>query len=153
MRGTRLETSALMIAMMAGALAWSPELQAQDIRYTPVNPSFGGSPFNGATLLNEANAQNKTIDPASTKAGATQSTGAEFVRQLESRLYSSLANQVSEAIFGKNATPSGTITFGDQTITYSHGLDSVSLTIVDATAGTTTSIEIPTLNTSPPLGG
>ena len=153
MRRTILDTSAVMIAMVAGALAWSAELQAQDIRYTPVNPSFGGSPFNGATLLNEANAQNKTVDPASTKASATQSTGAEFVRQLESRLYSSLANQVSEAIFGKNATPSGTITFGDQTITYSHGLDSVSLTIVDATAGTTTSIEIPTLNTSPPLGG
>ena len=153
MRRTRLETSALMIAMVVGALAWCPELQAQDIRYTPVNPSFGGSPFNGATLLNEANAQNKTVDPASTKASATQSTGAEFVRQLESRLYSSLANQVSEAIFGKNATPSGTITFGDQTITYSHGLDSVSLTIIDATAGTTTSIEIPTLNTSPLLGG
>lgn len=142
-----------IIGFAATLFASSPATLAQDIRYTPVNPAFGGSPFNGATLLNEANAQNKTVDPAAKAAGSTQSTGAEFVRQLESRLYSSLANQVSDAIFGKNATPSGTITFGDQTITYSHGLDSVSLTIIDATAGTTTSIEIPTLNTSPPLGG
>ena len=150
---TTFRTALRKTGVAAAMLVWAPAATAQDIRYTPVNPSFGGSPFNGATLLNEANAQNKTVDPAATKAGATQSTGAEFVRQLESRLYSSLANQVSDAIFGKNATPSGTITFGDQTITYSHGLDSVSLTIIDATAGTTTSIEIPSLNTSPPLGG
>ena len=150
---TACRTTGATIGVTAVLLAWASQAAAQDIRYTPVNPSFGGSPFNGATLLNEANAQNKTVDPAATKAGATQSTGAEFVRQLESRLYSSLANQVSDAIFGKNATPSGTITFGDQTITYSRGLDTVSLTIIDATAGTTTSIEIPSLNTSPPLGG
>ena len=134
------------------ALTTSPAL-AQDIRYSPVNPSFGGSPFNGATLLNEANAQNKQVDPASLKANDAQSTGAQFVRQLESRLYSSLANQVADAIFGVNATPSGTITFGDQTVTYSHGLDAVTLTIIDATTGTTTNIEIPTLNPTPKVGG
>ena len=48
------------------ALTTRPAL-AQDIRYSPFNPSFGGSPFNGATLLDEANAQNKQVDPRSTK--------------------------------------------------------------------------------------
>lgn len=150
---SRCLATRLALPLLAGlpALAAVPA-SAQDIRYSPVNPSFGGSPFNGATLLNEANAQNKYVDPAAKSIADTQSTGAQFVRQLESRLYSSLANQVAEAIFGANATPSGTIKFGDQTVTYSHGLDSVSLTIVDATAGTTTSIEIPTLNTTPPVG-
>jgi curli production assembly/transport component CsgF len=138
-------TASYVLAVLLASTA----AHAQDLRYTPTHPNFGGSPFNGANLMNDANAQNKYVDPASKQAGDTQSTGAEFVRQLESRLYSSLANQVADAIFGDNATPSGTITFGDQTVTYSHGLDSVTLTIVDASTGTTTNIEIPTLNTSP----
>ena len=129
---------------------------AQDLRYTPINPAFGGNTFNGATLLNEANAQNKFKDPDALAAAKDQSTGQQFVRQLESQLYSGLATQVSAAIFGKNASPSGTIKFGDQTVTYNRGLDTVTLTIVDATTGTTTVIQIPVLQssgTTPPIGG
>ncbi len=140
-----------MLLLSASTLFVSP-VRAQDIRYTPVNPDFGGSPFNGATLIAEANAQNKYTNPASQAAADSQSTGAQFVRQLESQLYSSLANQVATAIFGTNAAASGKITFGDQTVAYTHGLDSVSLTITDATAGTTTNIVIPTLNTTAPVG-
>ena len=150
-----MKISRRILGGTAGYMLWillaSASAQAQDLRYTPTHPNFGGSPFNGANLMNDANAQNKYVDPESKRATDTQSTGAEFVRQLESRLYSSLANQVADAIFGENATPSGTITFGDQTVTYSHGLDSVTLTIIDASTGTTTKIEIPTLNTSPPV--
>ena len=144
--------AATLAAALAAALAAQTPAAAQDLRYVPINPAFGGSPFNGATLLNEANAQNKHADPAAKQTDLARSTGAEFVRQLESRLYSSLANQVAEAIFGPNATPSGTITFGDQTVTYSHGLDSVTLTIIDASTGTTTKIEIPTLLPTPVPG-
>jgi curli production assembly/transport component CsgF len=145
------EKCAMVLLAGAGVLAAGPAA-AQDLRYTPVNPDFGGSPFNGATLLNEANAQNKYTNPAAQAASADQSTGAQFVRQLESQLYASLANQVANAIFGTNAAASGKITFGDQTVTYVHGLDSVSLTITDATAGTTTNIVIPVLNSTPPVG-
>ena len=102
---TACRTTGATIGVTAVLLAWASQAAAQDIRYTPVNPSFGGSPFNGATLLNEANAQNKTVDPAATKAGATQSTGAEFVRQLESRLYSSLANQVRTRFLARTPRP------------------------------------------------
>jgi curli production assembly/transport component CsgF len=140
------------LALVAAATVSSSGARAQDIRYSPVNPSFGGSPFNGATLLNEANAQNKTVDPASIAVSDSQSTGAQFVRQLESRLYSSLANQVADAIFGVNAVASGTITFGDQSVTFEHGANAVSLTILDTTAGTTTQITIPTLSSTPLTG-
>jgi curli production assembly/transport component CsgF len=37
--------------------------QATEMVYYPVNPNFGGSPLNGATLLSQAQAQNKTKDP------------------------------------------------------------------------------------------
>ena len=47
-----------------------------------------------------------------------QSNSERFLSMLQSRLYSSLASQVAEAIFGENAQPSGTITFDDQTISF-----------------------------------
>lgn len=116
---------------------------AQELVYTPVNPSFGGDSFNSAHLLGIANAQNDYKDPNATTTGNSQID--QFLRQLQSRLLSSLAAQVNDAIFGDNPQESGTITFGDQTITFVRLLDSVALTITDSTTGAVTEISIPLL--------
>ena len=47
---------------LAGLLL-SSGLGATELVYTPVNPSFGGSPLNGAWLLGSAQAQNDKKDP------------------------------------------------------------------------------------------
>ncbi|MGZ3259392.1 MAG: curli assembly protein CsgF, partial [Croceibacterium sp.] len=57
----QLHTIALGAAILA--FAATPAL-AQDITYQPVDPSFGGNPFNSAHLLGIANAQNKYKDPS-----------------------------------------------------------------------------------------
>ena len=44
-------------------LLLSSGLSATELVYTPVNPSFGGSPLNGAWLLGSAQAQNDKKDP------------------------------------------------------------------------------------------
>lgn len=119
---------------------------AQELVYTPVNPSFGGDSFNSAHLLGIANAQNDYKDKDSSATSNSQMD--QFVRQLQSRLLSSLAAQVNDAIFGENPQESGTITFGDQVITFVRGVDSVQLTIEDLAAGTTTEIIIPLLGAS-----
>lgn len=119
---------------------------AQELVYTPVNPSFGGDSFNSAHLLGIANAQNDYKDPTSSSSSNSQMD--QFVRQLQSRLLSSLAAQVNDAIFGENPQESGTITFGDQVITFVRGIDSVQLTIQDMAAGTTTEIIIPLLGST-----
>jgi curli production assembly/transport component CsgF len=115
---------------------------AQDLVHTPVDPSFGGSPFNSPHLLAIAGAQNEFKDPNAIRPG--QSQASLFASQLQSRLLSALANQVTEAIFGENPQESGTITFGGQTITFLRGLESVLLTISDAASGEVTRIEVPT---------
>jgi curli production assembly/transport component CsgF len=112
---------------------------AQDLSYTPTNPSFGGNPFNSSHLLGVAGAQNDYKEPTSATSQADL-----FSRQLQSRLLSALASQVTDAIFGDDPQESGTITFGDQTITFVRSLDSVKLSISDAATGTVTDIEIPT---------
>ncbi len=136
---TILRSALAAVALSATGLTAS----AQELVYTPVNPSFGGDSFNSAHLLGIANAQNDYKDPDSTTTGNSQVD--QFLRQLQSRLLSSLAAQVNDAIFGENPQESGTITFGDQTITFVRLVDSVSLTIIDNTTGAITEISIPLL--------
>ena len=56
---------ALIIAFPLGQQAL-----AQDIVYQPVNPSFGGNPFNSNHLLGIANAQNDFTNPASSSSNS-----------------------------------------------------------------------------------
>lgn len=133
---------ALSLAMMLVCVSVTPAF-AQDMVYTPVNPTFGGNPFNSAHLLGLANAQNKTKDPAATST-ASSSEADLFARQLQSRLLSALSSQIVDAIFGDNPQQSGTIQFGGQTIQFSRGLDAVTLTITDEASGQVTTIVVPT---------
>jgi curli production assembly/transport component CsgF len=114
---------------------------AQDIVYQPVNPSFGGNPFNSQHLLGIANAQNNFKDP---KAAGSGSQADIFARQLQSRLLSALSSQIVDAIFGDNPQDHGTIQFGGQTIEFVRSLEDVTLTITDDTTGEVTTIVIPT---------
>jgi curli production assembly/transport component CsgF len=114
---------------------------AQDLVYEPINPSFGGNPFNSAHLLGIANAQNNYKDPKASTGGSQADI---FARQLQSRLLSALSSQIVDAIFGENPQESGTITFGGQTIDFIRGLDAVTLTITNDETGEITTIVIPT---------
>lgn len=113
---------------------------AQDVVYQPVNPTFGGNPFNSNHLLGVANAQNDYRDPRST---SNSSQADIFARQLQSRLLSALSSQIIDAIFGENPQESGTISFGGQTITFFRSLDSVTLTITNDETGEETVIVVP----------
>lgn len=127
---------ALIAAIPSGAAL------AQDLTYQPVDPSFGGNPFNSAHLLGVANAQNDFRDPRST---ATNNSQADiFARQLQSRLLSALSSQIVGAIFGENPQESGTITFGGQTINFARSLEDVTLNITNDATGEVTTIVIPT---------
>ena len=114
---------------------------AQDLVYEPVNPSFGGNPFNSSHLLAIATAQDDNEPPADE---VDETTQAEiFLRQLESRLLSGLAREVTEAIFGDDPQDSGVVQFGDQRIEFERGLDQIVITVFDATTGQTTEIILP----------
>lgn len=135
--------AALGAAVIAAVCVSSPAL-AGDLVYQPINPSFGGNPFNSQHLLGIANAQNKTKDP---DAPARGSEADVFARQLQSRLLSALSSQIVDAIFGENPQESGTIQFGDQTIEFVRGIDAVTLTITSN--GQVTTIVIPTFVSVP----
>ncbi|WP_370334710.1 curli assembly protein CsgF [Parvularcula marina] len=129
-------------AITAAMLLTTSAANAQDLVYEPINPSFGGNSFNSAHLLAIANAQN-SYDPPSNETSDLD----RFIRSLESRLMSSLASEVTQAIFGEGGDDQGTIVFGDQTIEYSRGLDGIQLTVIEGD-GSRTVITVPTLMTS-----
>ena len=113
---------------------------AQDMVYEPIDPSFGGNPFNSAHLLGVANAQNDYKDP---DARNSNSQADIFARQLQSRLLSALSSQIVDAIFGDNPQESGTISFGGQTIQFFRDLSSVTLIIRNDETGEETRIVVP----------
>lgn len=120
---------------------------AQDLVYTPVSPSFGGNPFNSSHLLAIAEID-RPPRPTSSGSAGTAGAGATqtdfFIRQLESRILSRLSLDITDAIFGEGAEPSGTFAFNDTTLTFETLLDgSILLDIVDNTTGATTTIEVP----------
>jgi len=135
---TKIFTLGVAVTFLVGAGSLAT---AQELVYTPVNPSFGGNPFNSAHLLGIANAQNDFEAPRDEEVATTQAD--LFLRQLQSRLLSGLAADVTDAIFGDDPQDSGVVSFGGQTISFVRGLDSVTITIDDADLGTTTEIILP----------
>jgi curli production assembly/transport component CsgF len=111
--------------------------------YTPTNPSFGGNPLNGSTLLGLAQAENQHLPSSSSgSSGSSALTpGQVFAQQLTSQLYASLANKITTAIFGQNAAQSGTFSFEGTTITYSNDGTNIHISINDGQ--TTTTVTVP----------
>lgn len=158
MRGkTWLGAVALSVICSAGSAS------ADELVYRPINPSFGGNPLNSAHLLGLANAQRdatardakKGRDSGGGSGGGTGSGESDvdlFVRQLQGRLLSALASQVTEAIFPSSGQgPSqGKITFGGTIVEFERTLDSITLRITDPN-GTVTKIVVPQLVAAGPL--
>ncbi|WP_375572412.1 curli assembly protein CsgF [Seohaeicola saemankumensis] len=151
-RPLRRVAAGLLLASSLSALGQAAV--AQDLVYTPINPSFGGSPLNSSHLLSIANAQRSaTARDAETNDGLS-GTGIDtpstsnadlFVRQLEGRLLSALASQVTDAIFGENPQDGGLVTFGTTTVEFQRTLDSIRLVIINSLDGTVTEIVVPQL--------
>ena len=130
------------IALLTVMNYYSPA--SADLLYKPINPSFGGDAFNSNHLQGLATSQNEHKESSSS--ASSQTTTERFLAMLESRLYSSLASQVAEAIFGENAQPSGTLQFDDQQISFVNDGTAIRLTVTDFTTGQVTNIVIPSLN-------
>lgn len=133
---------------LAAAFAFSAlPGHGERLTYTPMNPSFGGNPLNSTHLMGLASAQRTATARRTATSGGDGGTdpgetpGSSdadlFVRQLQGRLLSALASQVTEAIFGANPQDKGRVQFGDTTVSFERGLGSITLVIDDGFGGVT----------------
>jgi len=128
------------VAVAAAIFAAFTSVTQADIIYQPVNPTFGGSPLNSSHLQYLAGSQKLHEEKTEEKRASEQ-----FLDMLESRLYSALASEVTDAIFGDDALPSGTISFSDQQVTFVNTGTEIQLVVTDYTTGQVTTIVVPTI--------
>lgn len=129
--------SGFWISGLLIGLASAAAVQATELVYTPVNPSFGGNPLNGTWLLNNAQAQNDYDDPDLKKRTAAAGTSAleRFSSQLQSRLLGQLLDNISAGNTGSLTTDAFIVNVVD---------DSGQLTIVvtDRATGEVSEIQV-----------
>lgn len=153
---TKVSEAIWATSIAIGVLSALPAV-SQDLTFQFVNPSFGGNPGNSGHLLSIANIQRTATAPEENVDVTGGNTGGDdgrdtraelFVRQLEGRLLSALSAEVTAAIFGDTPQDQGTVEFGDTTITFDRTPESITLNIIDALDGTSTTITVPQLVTS-----
>lgn len=127
-----------VILTAALVLAGTGLVNASPLTYRPINPSFGGNPFNSDHLLQLAEIQRQfenDDDPFS------RDPIQDFTDTLQRRLLSELSRDITDAIFGENAAENGTFTVEGTTISFERVGDQVLVTISDG--DTTTTITLP----------
>ena len=125
------------------------------------SPAFSGIGFSShqITLENLARTRKQSVkdqakaDIEVAKSIAQNTPLNAFINNLQARIYSQLASQVTDAMFNSNGANFGIINLqGGSTVTWQKNGDMVTLHIVDSSTGSTTSIQVPvgSLNT---IGG
>jgi len=109
---------------------------AGELIYRPINPAFGGNPYNSSWLMESANAQNefKDKDPLE-----------DFEDTLKKRILTTLAGRIVDAAFGKygDALEAGEYQFGDYNISISTEGGGINVDILDQGNGATTTVSVP----------
>ena len=122
--------------LMPGSMA-----NATELIYTPVNPSFGGSPFNGAFLLNQATLQNKFKEERLIREPKTALE--RFTEQLEYSVFSRMANRIVNAAFGEDTLQPGEYIFGNYNMSVTTDASGITTVITEISTGNTTTVQIP----------
>ena len=123
--------------------------QASDLTYQFKNPSFSGvgAGAQWLTIENQEFTRKKAIQDkieADLKAKATEDKNSilnRFLNNLQSRVYSQLAQQLTTNLF-VNQADSGSFTLEGNTIQYSKTVDGISVSITDE-LGNVTEIVVP----------
>lgn len=130
--------------MAALVLAGVVDASATVLVYVPVNPAFGGSPLNGPTLFNMAQATNKHKDPASTSSLLGKTPVQQFNDMLQRSLLGQLATATVGGILGSGGKlKPGSVETGDFRIDIvDAGGGVLIITTTDKSTGETTSFQV-----------
>lgn len=134
---------------------------ASDMVHTFKSPAFNGIGYSSHMLTTEnlARTRKQSIKDAAkaeieqAKIQASNTPLNTFINNLQARIYSQLASQVTDAIFQAGEATFGVINLqGGATVTWQRSGDFATLFIVDPASGTTTQITVP-IGTLKPGGG
>ena len=115
---------------------------SQELVWRPVNPSFGGNPFNAEWLLSQAQIQDKFKDNSATDLYGRDPLD-DFKESLNRQILSQISRQLVSSTFGEEGITDGHYELGDFAIDILSTADGISITIFDFTTGGQTNILVP----------
>ncbi len=126
-------------------LIGSDNLFAQQLIYTPINPSFGGSSFNGSWLQAQAQAEKRFSAPSAPTYNpySTTNTLQDFQSTLDNAVLSELSQKIVSQVFGENALTPGHYQFGNYSVDINPANDGIHINIQDVLNGGSTSVIVP----------
>jgi curli production assembly/transport component CsgF len=144
-RHSRPRRDWIAIAVMLCGMFCAGSASAQALKYTPNNPHFGGSPFNGAELLASAQAQ-RQYSTAGTSSTSTALQG--FASNLDARISAGLSQYISNQMFSSTASGggSGSVMVGTLKVDYVRNegaTKTVSVTMTDTKTNETQTVSYP----------
>jgi hypothetical protein len=144
-----IEGSVLAFAFVFCLLAMT-DITAAPIEHKFKSPSFSGinTSSHYLTIENQEFSRKKALKQEikelkeQMERDAENTTLAKFIRNVESRIYSTLSRQIVDSMFGENPSDTGSFNIEGTGISYVRIGDSVELTITDEN-GNVTIITIP----------
>jgi len=134
----------LVVYLICGAicallLANANMAAASELVYTPINPSFGGNPFNAQWLLDQAQVQNRF------KEEYEGNLMEDFEERLIRQIFYRMSRIIIDEAFGEYGEPiePGYYEIGNYHIDISTDEVMITVVIVDITTGDTTTVEVP----------
>jgi len=131
----------LVVCLICGAicglfLANANIVAASELVYTPINPSFGGSPLNGRWLLDSAQVQNRFEEEIDLME--------EFKEMLDRQILYRMTRMIMEEAFGEEeAFRPGSYEIGDYIIDIGTDGEVITVVMTDTVTGDTTIVEVP----------
>ncbi len=121
----------------------STQAGAGELTYVPVNPNFGGNPFNATPLLSNAGAQNGFEAPPRD----TRNSAADFAERLDRAILSRLSRSITNNIVNDDGSfEVGTFITGVNTIVVEEVGSELLVTITNNATGEISVIRVPNLN-------
>ena len=119
--------------------------EASELVYQPVNPSFGGNPYNASWLMQQAEAQNTYTAPQEDYYSRYSQDALEnFKESLNRQVLNQFASQLTRNAFGENnLLEPGRYELGDYVINVTPGADGIQVNIYDIVTGNETNIVVP----------
>lgn len=141
---TSARGAAAALSLAAGVIIGGAS--ASELVYYPINPTFGGSPLNGAVLMNRAQAQNKHKEPeeAAARMFNERTPLEDFNDMMERSVLNRLASLATQRFTGEDGRlQPGTVQTGNFVIDIVDlGGGILRVTTTDRVLGTSTAFEV-----------
>jgi len=124
-------------------LVSSSPVMASQLVWTPINPSFGGNPYNASWLMSSAQAQNKLKEPVGISQYPTRDPLEDFQQNLSRQILSRLSSQLIQKAFKEREMEPGHYEVGGFIIDISETMTGIGVLILDPSTGAQTAVEIP----------